>query len=313
MAAPSRDAVTKKLQIPTVSQDSQVELTIGGTKFEIKFGDMFASDATSTIWTPIIPNFRGGILLKLFLKHSGLGANTDYEHDYDGKYQLFDLNVAGMPSALLYKYDKHENRLCNEFEMLAKTANPGSTLVFPLIGVNNGMTIGMSALKLFQGITMCLENPDSVMHTMEKIVIITPFNADQESVNTRAIRHLFNLANIYNHTRECKECIVCMEVKADTILSCGHYCVCAQCAEDISHINNECPICKEQITSKTICYTPIDCSKEPCCGAHHAKLPMICMPCGHYNVACDACADEHGNACPKCGQYVAAFIPFFDS
>jgi protein neuralized len=46
----------------------------------------------------------------------------------------------------------------------------------------------------------------------------------------------------------CNECSVCLDKAVDCVLyTCGHLCVCYECAQDIMQSQGACPICRKEI------------------------------------------------------------------
>ena len=44
-----------------------------------------------------------------------------------------------------------------------------------------------------------------------------------------------------------RECVVCLSDLKDTaVLPCRHMCLCSQCAEQLRHQSNRCPICRQR-------------------------------------------------------------------
>jgi hypothetical protein len=298
-----------QLLLPNATPTDTVSLNIGGITFQVQFGNIF--DAETPNWIPIIPNFLGGQLL------SELSRRTNIEHfDNSLKYQLVETGIPEIPRAILYIYDRYTHRLESEFEEIANMCPDGSILVFPTIGVNNGMSFHKSAFDMFHSITSCLETEESNLRRMSKIIIMTIFDSNQDNGGTRTIRHLLNMVNVYNKTSANKTCAICMSSRVDTILSCGHYIMCSRCVIDIHGIGNICPICKVHIHNAYPCYTTEDACGFKCCqGYSHEKEKKICVPCGHFNIACNGCSVriETEKKCPVCNMDVYAYVPYFDS
>ncbi len=215
-----------------------------------------------------------------------------------------------MQYALLYVYDKTQHRLEDDFEQLAKLCPDRSTLVFPTIGVNNGINFHKSAFNLFYSIVSCLETETSELRRMSKIIVMTLFDANQDYGGTRAIRHLFNLINVRNGIANNKTCAICVSSKVDTILDCGHYIMCSRCLVDIVKIGNCCPICKKQIQHAFPCYSV---SEIQSCSHTSDKEKILCIPCCHLLESCDACKRNITDKCPICNEDIVALLPFFDS
>jgi hypothetical protein len=303
---------TGNLVLPVAVETDQKEVVVNGIPVIAKFGDIFHVENDKCI--PVIPNFWGGVLRSKLIQLSG----REYD-EITEKYQLVDTGIAEMPHAIMYIYDTVTHRLDDEFEEIAKLCPEGSTLIFPTIGVNNGIHYHTSAFNMFHSIISCLENEESSLRKLTKIVIMTIFNSDQDNNGVRTIRHIFNQMNIYNGTRTNKMCAICASVKVDTILSCGHFIVCSRCCVDIKHLGNVCPICKTTITETYPCCTVTDATDFACCSSEEKqeekhKVKKICIPCCHINVACQECdkhIEEHMQ-CPVCKEEMVAYIPFFD-
>lgn len=307
--ARANGAANGQLLLPNANPDDSVSMTINSVEFQVKFGNLF--DAESPNWIPVIPNFSGGILREELSRRTGLTYT-----DYVTKCQLVETGLATMPHAILYVYDKTSHRLESEFEELAGLCPEGSILVFPTIGVNNGLSFHKSAFNMFYSFVSCLEDETPNMSKLSKIIIMTLFNADQDNGGTRTIRHLFNLVNVYNKTSTNKMCAICASNKVETILSCGHYIMCSRCVIDIRNIGNICPICKKPLRFAYPCYTTEDAHEHMCCQEHANEKEMkICVPCGHFNVACHDCGQqiETTKKCLACGLDVFAYLPYYDS
>lgn len=298
-----------QLLLPPANPTDSVSMTINSVEFQVKFGNLF--DAESPNWIPVIPNFHGGIL-----REALAGKTRMMYTDYTTKCQLVDTGIPTMPHAILYIYDRSSHRLESDIEELASLCPEGSTLVFPTIGVNNGMSFHESAFNMFYSVVSCLEGGSPNISKLSKIIIMTLFNANQDNGGTRTIRHLFNLVNVYNKTSTNKVCAICASNKVDTILSCGHYIMCSRCVIDIRNIGNVCPICKQPLQFAYPCYTTEDAHDHACCQEHTTEKEMkICIPCGHFNVACHACGDhiESTKKCPVCEMDIFAYLPYYDS
>lgn len=297
-----------KLMLPPAKITDSASVKIGGVEIIIKFGNIFEAECAN--WIPVIPNFYGGVL------KGELEGRCGKELNIDAKYFSVDTGLPEIPQALLYIYDTMTQRLEEEFEELAKMCPDGSTLVFPTFGINNGMSFHESAFNIFYGMISCLETENSPMRKLSKIVIMTLYNEDQDNGGTRTIKHLFNLVNVYNGIMTNKTCAICASAKVDTIISCGHYILCSRCLIDIDTFGRKCPMCRKDIQYDYPCYITFDSQEYKCCMEHHSeKEHKICIPCGHFNVACGDCGKhiDDTKICPICNEEIFAYIPFFDS
>ncbi|XP_051965311.1 E3 ubiquitin-protein ligase NEURL3 [Xyrauchen texanus] len=55
--------------------------------------------------------------------------------------------------------------------------------------------------------------------------------------------------NLHLENTEAEECIVCYSEVSDTLLSCGHKCVCTVCAIKVYNMFGTCPLCRQRIYS----------------------------------------------------------------
>lgn len=297
-----------RLILPEAKEDDTACVTINGIDFQVKFGSIY--DVENPKWIPVVPNFYGGIVMEKLIELTGKQIT-----DHSTKYQLYETNLERMPYVILYIYEK-THRLELEIEEIAKLCPEGSILVFPTIGINNGLSFHDSAFNLFYSIISCLEDCSDNIKKLSKIIITTIFDNNQENCSTRAIRHLFNLVNVYKKTATNKICAICASNKVDTILDCGHYAMCSRCVIDMRASGNTCPLCKKIVRKIYPCYTTIDECKFKCCDEHADEKEMkICVPCGHYNVACQECGGiiQEVRKCPKCDEDIQAYINYYDS
>lgn len=298
-----------KLLLPDAHETDTANVSINGTSIQIRFGNIFNVVCSTPNHIPVIPNFGGGMLRGELERRTGKTFD-----DYELKIQYVDTGIPIMPHAILYVYDTNTHRLEDELEEIASVCPDGSTLVFPTIGVNNGMSCHQSAFNMFYSMVSCLEDTNSHLHKLSGIIVTTLFG-QQESAGTRTIRHMFNLVNVYNKTTTNKVCAICATAKVDTILECGHHVMCSRCVIDMKQHESRCPICRVQIRCAYPCYTAEDSHDHVCCQQDVQKEMKICVPCGHYGFACVDCGREieTHKKCPICDEDVFAYIPYFDS
>lgn len=321
--APSTSGQHGRLILPSVNETDYAEVVIANRQLFVKFGDIFTPDGDN--WIPVIPYFGGGALLNEICNRS----KKDFTMEVINKYQIVETGLPNIPRVIMYSYDKDKTRLDDEFEEIAKICPEGATLIFPTIGVNNGMSYHTSAFNLFYSIVYCLENETSNFHKLSRIGIVTLFNANQDNSGVRTVRHIFNLINIYNGSKTNKICAICAVAKIDTILSCGHCILCARCCKDCQRITNKCPICRQDIKYAYPCVNVSDQKDFECCcnfqlmvdrenSALHEgkelKVKKICIPCGHYNVACPQCDSilKTELKCPMCHEEVIEYLNYYD-
>lgn len=131
----------------------------------------------------------------------------------------------------------------------------------------------------------------------------------------RKSKTLFKSKCIYNCGKVNKICAVCVSANADTILSCGHYILCSSCLSDVLKSGGMCPMCRRDIQYDYPCYTISDMKDYKCCHKYSEKENKICMPCGHFHVACKECGEQiiKTQTCPVCNEDINAYLPFFNS
>lgn len=297
------------LMLPNASPNDSKMLKFGNVEFVVKFGNIFTPEFDK--WIPVIPYFTGGILL------DKLASMCDNYPITTEKYLLFSTGLSNIPMVILYSYDKNEQHFEIDFEEISKLCPDGSTLVFPTLGVNNGLTFHKSAYNIFTGIISCFKDENSAFHKLARVMIVTIYNQNQDDNSVRTIKHLFNLFNLYNETTNGKICCVCYFEKTDSILECGHFITCTKCSENIIHNNILCPVCRAQIKKFYPCHAIIDQKDYKCCDTStpEKKQNKICTPCGHYKTVCNEC--EHTinetEKCPVCNELIFAYLDCFDS
>lgn len=229
-----------------------------------------------------------------------------------------ELDFSEIELGVLYRYDRTLHKLDQDFSAMAACLPEGSTLAFPAIGINNGMTYYQSAYRMFYSVISCLKLDNNPMRKMSGVVFMAPFvpASVQSKSSVRTMQHLFNMLKTLRYTEREEDCTICDLIKPDSIMPCGHR-FCQRCVVDVMDSGKcECPICRAKFDHFYPCEKPIDCTDIECCKAMHeptAKVKMIFAPCGHHSVYCDACYGEkvRSGVCPICDEPFYAPLPFF--
>lgn len=106
-----------------------------------------------------------------------------------------------------------------------------------------------------------------------------------------------NAANIRNDQESLEECMVCSDMKRDTIFGpCGHIATCSLCSPRVK----KCLMCKEPVQSRT--------KIEECVVCSDKKASVLFQPCNHM-CACEGCANLM-KKCVQCRSSIDKTIPF---
>ncbi|GAB1601619.1 E3 ubiquitin-protein ligase MIB1-like isoform X2 [Argonauta hians] len=106
-----------------------------------------------------------------------------------------------------------------------------------------------------------------------------------------------NAATIRNDQETLEECMVCSDMKRDTLFGpCVHIATCSLCSPRVK----KCLICKEPVQSRT--------KIEECVVCSDKKASILFKPCGHM-CACDGCAALM-KKCVQCRTQIEKTVPF---
>ncbi|CAE1285817.1 MIB [Acanthosepion pharaonis] len=106
-----------------------------------------------------------------------------------------------------------------------------------------------------------------------------------------------NAATIRNDQETLEECMVCSDLKRDTLFGpCAHIATCSLCSPRVK----KCLICKEPVQSRT--------KIEECVVCSDKKASILFKPCGHM-CACDGCAALM-KKCVQCRAQIEKTVPF---
>ncbi|PVD22714.1 hypothetical protein C0Q70_15970 [Pomacea canaliculata] len=106
-----------------------------------------------------------------------------------------------------------------------------------------------------------------------------------------------NAAIIRNDQESLEECMVCSDMKRDTLFGpCCHICTCSLCSPRVK----KCLICKEPVQSRT--------KIEECVVCSDKQASVLFKPCGHM-CACDGCANLM-KKCVQCRASIEKTLPF---
>lgn len=106
-----------------------------------------------------------------------------------------------------------------------------------------------------------------------------------------------NVALIRNEQEALEECMVCSDLKRDTLFGpCGHIATCSLCSPRVK----KCLLCKDHVQSRT--------KIEECVVCSDKKASVLFQPCGHM-CACDGCANLM-KKCVQCRGGIDKLIPF---
>jgi hypothetical protein len=286
-------------------------------------------------WVPVMSNYSTGQVLNAWVRGGGHHPNsgTAIASLKNGDVCLLGRDqsdaLPGIAHAIAYRYRRDDTNIATDIDLLAQIAPKGSLLVIPAIGTNNGISFAEAACRLFYSTiaALSLATPSSPMKSnIRGILFISPLNGP----GARTISHIINLFAIYRETRQEPECPVCMVLKQDMVLSCGHRfcgrCVLALCE---SSGGSKCPTCRSVIRHMSPCHKLLDSTNFECCAAygqispsssssssssssangdqtpphtqpneqtppaqHCAKAPYIFVPCGHVNSLCFKCSQD---------------------
>ncbi|XP_064605463.1 E3 ubiquitin-protein ligase MIB1-like [Liolophura sinensis] len=106
-----------------------------------------------------------------------------------------------------------------------------------------------------------------------------------------------NAAHIRNDQESLEECMVCSDLKRDTLFGpCTHIATCSLCSPRVK----KCLICKEHVQSRT--------KIEECVVCSDKRASILFKPCGHM-CACDGCAALM-KKCVQCRSSIEKIVPF---
>ncbi|KAL4236081.1 E3 ubiquitin-protein ligase mib1 [Mactra antiquata] len=106
-----------------------------------------------------------------------------------------------------------------------------------------------------------------------------------------------NVAIIRNDQEALEECMVCSDLKRDTLFGpCGHIATCSLCSPRVK----KCLLCKEHVQSRT--------KIEECVVCSDKKASVLFKPCSHM-CACDGCASLM-KKCVQCRASIDKLVPF---
>lgn len=106
-----------------------------------------------------------------------------------------------------------------------------------------------------------------------------------------------NVAIIRNDQEALEECMVCSDLKRDTLFGpCGHIATCSLCSPRVK----KCLLCKEHVQSRT--------KIEECVVCSDKKASTLFKPCSHM-CACDGCASLM-KKCVQCRASIDKLVPF---
>lgn len=106
-----------------------------------------------------------------------------------------------------------------------------------------------------------------------------------------------NAAIIRNDQESLEECMVCSDMKRDTLFGpCCHICTCSLCSPRVK----KCLMCKEPVQSRT--------KIEECVVCSDKKASVLFKPCGHM-CACEGCANLM-KKCVQCRASIEKTVPF---
>ena len=297
------------LILSEVNQSSCKSITIDGVKITAKFGDIFENHNTAVV---VVPNFSGGMIYnKMCQINHPIDAKVEIPYNSQSIYTVPSY-IHGIKQFILYRYDNTTQHFEADFEKMASISQKDEILVLPTFGTRNGMTFYQVATRIFDSLITCLRNPDTSFKQLGGVMIITPFDSNQDSQSSRVIKHLFNLMTVEEKSTNEPDCLICYDHKRNAILGCGHRIACERCIMDTSEIVKQCPLCKQNISRSYPCYNVIDMSSHDC-GHTDSKSGKIYVPCGHYNATCDQCdtkavADKR---CPICHDPIMASIKLY--
>ncbi|XP_076440202.1 E3 ubiquitin-protein ligase MIB1-like [Babylonia areolata] len=106
-----------------------------------------------------------------------------------------------------------------------------------------------------------------------------------------------NAAIIRNDQESLEECMVCSDMKRDTLFGpCCHICTCSLCSPRVK----KCLMCKEPVQSRT--------KIEECVVCSDKQASVLFRPCGHM-CACEGCANLM-KKCVQCRASIEKTVPF---
>lgn len=306
------------LILPNIKETDKKSVEINETRFIIEFGDIFSYPKN---YVPVIPFYFDGMLFSKFSSMvnqnvmdgiiNGIvngSENYTITHSQSKHSHLVKTELERMPFIILYNYTKSQ-RLETELDEIFELCPLEHNIVFPILGINNGISFYNSAVTLFYSIIECLKNEQSKIHKCEEVHIVTLYNNDQDNSSVRAVKHLFNLINIYNKVHINETCTICTVSNIEIILNCGHYCMCTRCFIDIQQHQNTCPFCRTPITYGYPCCSVSETNYK--CQEDHEIKKKICIPCGHVINICDGCTTSLNNKCPICSDAILSCIIYY--
>jgi len=123
----------------------------------------------------------------------------------------------------------------NSLASLIKDFESNRTVLRIFLGIFGGVGACISALALWKYYKKLQAEKDA--------------RANQERLNSiRADRVNRPVREVGENVPESIQCVVCLGAEREVILlSCGHVCVCADCADELIRANHCCPVCRASI------------------------------------------------------------------
>jgi hypothetical protein len=311
------------LKLAPSKSDDFSSITIKNTKVTACFADILIPTEKCI---PMIPYYSNdGMLYNLFLsKNKSINSKYTIVNNFNNGVHRVESDIPNIPYALCFTYEEVKLQNWNIiFESAAKILNKDDVLVIPAIGTNNNISFWQSAISIFYGITLSLDDDDSPLHKLSEIKIVSLHSTNWNN-SCRVIQHLFNLIKIRNITKDEPECIVCLQSKISCILPCGHRVLCRSCSVTIKRSNSTCPICRASFLRDYDCYKIKEESTFDCCSKFTTienneskntkeKVSNIFAPCGHFKTCCVDCGPkfELSKNCPICEELIETYIPLF--
>lgn len=315
-----------ELILPLTFNGELKHITIGSVKiivatvndlFDIKQNSTLGSREPDIIILPqlvniVIPSYPSGALYQRLRYLQPEQTITPIADNIKTETSILE----GIHQIIHYQYNRSNNKYESDFEQMGLLCPSNSNLVLPTFGTNNQLSFYEVASRIFYSLITSLSSESSSLKKLSNIIIATKFddsetNEMQNYSSVRVIKHLFNLINIYQLTTNEPTCIICFDMKRNTILPCGHRITCTRCLFDIMRNQGTCPICHAVIAHSYPCYTVKDASTFTC--GHTIKSGSIYIPCGHHNATCAEC-DQHYNTihqCPVCQQPIITVMKLY--